>query len=90
MLKLSLLGLDSGWTHKSALIGAFPLFVVYFYFFWKIGNPFPITQDAEMTSTFSMEQGIGRVGVLGVTAMAVLSGFGAVNCPYEYLEFFVR
>jgi hypothetical protein len=38
-----------------------------------LGNPFPISNRNEF---FSIEQCISRVGIIGVTAMAILSGFG--------------
>ncbi|VDN25820.1 unnamed protein product, partial [Gongylonema pulchrum] len=51
--------------------------IIFIYFFWKIG-------------IFTIEQAISRVGVIGVTVMAVLSGFGAVNAPYCYMTIFMR
>ncbi|KAI3379492.1 hypothetical protein SNEBB_005447 [Seison nebaliae] len=56
--------------------------------FHKLGESFPL---------FNSEQGFislapltGRIGVIGVTAMAILSGFGAVNSPYTYMSCFVQ
>lgn len=61
---------------------------VFVYFFWKIGDPFPILSPKH--GIFSIEQCIGRVGVIGVTLMALLSGFGAVNYPYVSMFYFIR
>lgn len=43
-----------------------------------------------LLALFSIRNFVSRVSLLGVVFMALLSGFGAVNCPYEYMTFFWR
>lgn len=63
------------------------LFVTYLYIFWKIGDPFPLLNSNSQDRFITLEKCIGRVSIVGVTVMAILSGFGAVNMPYTYLTF---
>ena len=60
---------------------------LYLLLFWRASNFIPVNDTATISALdiFSLEQLIGRIGVFGVTVMAILSGFGAVNSPYQHL-----
>jgi golgi pH regulator len=64
------------------------LWAIFIYFFWKIGDNFPILSPKH--GILSIEQPLSRIGIIGVTVMAVLSGFGAVNAPYTCMTIFTR
>ncbi|KAF7273475.1 Golgi pH regulator [Rhynchophorus ferrugineus] len=62
--------------------------LVFLAVFWKIADPFPINHPNQ--GFFSIESLVSRIGVIGVTVMALLSGFGAVNYPYTSMKYFMR
>eukprot|EP01135_Chromosphaera_perkinsii_P004793 Nk52_evm24s296 gene=Nk52_evmTU24s296 len=74
---------------NSSLGIAFVMWLVFFYFFWKVGD-FPIVNEGSSFNFFAVELWVGRISVVGVALMAILSGFGAVNCPYTYMSYFLR
>lgn len=76
-------------TRLAALLSTALLFALWLYLFYLLGDPFPIVTETKH-GLLSIEHGVSRIGVIGVTSMAILSGFGAVNCPYTYMAYFLR
>jgi hypothetical protein len=83
-------------VHFSYYPLALVLEVVFLYLFWRIGSLLPLV-DEERPAVMQVSVGdvilmgcISRIGVMGVTMMAVLSGIGAVNFPFTYISFFLR
>lgn len=64
------------------------VFMIYLWCFYKIGSIFPVIDQSVPISFFSVEQGISRIGIIGVTLLALISGYGSVSGPASYI--FVR
>ena len=60
-------------------------FLIYLWCFYKLGSIFPVINEAKTNSFFSIEQGLGRIGIIGVTLMAFISGYGSVAGPAAYI-----
>ncbi|KAK9458252.1 Abscisic acid G-protein coupled receptor-domain-containing protein [Dipodascopsis uninucleata] len=63
------------------------VFAIWLYVFYRIGDYLPLPKHIEgsfwkYTLSFN-EECLARVGLIGVSTMAILSGFGAVSAPYS-------
>eukprot|EP01134_Creolimax_fragrantissima_P000864 CFRG0864T1 len=85
---LLLRNMKVGTRSRSSFLLAGFMWMAYIYMFWKLGDPFPMLSADH--GLISIEQGMSRIGVVGVTLMAILSGFGAVNFPFSNMHMFIR
>ena len=61
------------------------VFLFYCWCFYKIGSIFPIIDQSVPTSLLSVQQGLSRIGILGITLLALISGYGSVAGPATYI-----
>ncbi|KAK9447729.1 Abscisic acid G-protein coupled receptor-domain-containing protein [Limtongia smithiae] len=77
---------STGASHRYNYTFTAIVFTAWLYGFYKIGDYLPLPKHVEgsfwlYTLSFG-EECLARVGLIGVSTMAVLSGFGAVSAPY--------
>ena len=73
-------------SNKQVLPIVFVMEIFYLIVFYYIGHWFPVISNnhqdiSSNNQVWSTEYFVGRIGVIGVTVIATLSGFGAVSNP---------
>lgn len=83
--------LSSRLRPSRAAVGSLIVLSSFLYGFWQFKWLAPqLPSDSPPLQRFSMLDAVGRVGSLGVTLVAILSGYGSVSVPYSYLSLFIR
>ncbi|RPA97846.1 hypothetical protein L873DRAFT_1689745 [Choiromyces venosus 120613-1] len=77
----------STWRRRYATLLEMAIFGTWLWVFWSLGDRLPIRkadQSLWRNSTRTLrEECLARVGVIGVSLMALLSGFGCVSSPWH-------
>ncbi|CAM9222762.1 unnamed protein product, partial [Scytosiphon promiscuus] len=88
---------EMGLGRRSAGVGAFALLSGALFVASDVGSQdvagagaLAVAAQQGRPPIFSLEAGLARVGVVGVASLALLSGFGAVNLPYQHLATLLR
>ncbi|TGZ85453.1 hypothetical protein EX30DRAFT_326546 [Ascodesmis nigricans] len=72
------------WRNQMLVIGG--VFAAWLWVFWNVGDVLPMRRQEfslwQSSRTLS-EECLARVGVVGVSLMALLSGFGCVSTPFS-------
>jgi hypothetical protein len=58
---------------------------MYLWGFYSISKIFPLIDENTCQNIFSLQQGLGRIGILGVTLLAFISGYGSIAGPSTYI-----
>jgi len=69
----------------AAALGSVVAEAAYLGLLWRLGQLFPLTSSTSSVPPSGLEGVVGRLGVMGVTVAAVLSGYGAVATPYQFV-----
>ncbi|KAI7858421.1 Abscisic acid G-protein coupled receptor-domain-containing protein [Circinella umbellata] len=83
-----------GWRQKTALYFSCVTWVIYLYFFTRLGytpsleNQIIDNSSSTITVLSWAELSLFRVAVTGITLISILSGFGVVHTPYYNLGIF--
>lgn len=82
---------DSGLlSFRAARLVTVMCLIGFLWAFWQAGRLFPIMRGGVAHDLLSLEGLVGRLGVIGVSTSAILSGYGAISTPYNYLSVFLQ